>query len=371
MQRVAPSLVVVAIIAVGGGCEDPKKAVEDVVFEKLVCEEVARPSTLARIRTLLDAPNADNAGAVLLNPQDLASLVSVVGPEAEVGVVLTRNVLELSPQVDDVLKHGWPTPGTKGAGAGDGRAYFDGVACGEPVMLDCTAGSGSVIYDCEVDNGVAVFRAIEVVLDKCVVDGSVYHGAVTLVHEGDDGASARFDALAINETKVVNGDVRLAVGGASGFDATVRTDDGGLTIEDFGGPDAGLECGEELRIDTLAFTDDDDVATVELSGDHRTTEETYGVHTGDGGLRFDGSCACPLPGSGVTIDVPRPLGEEGTVAHAGVSYDVAARDAPIEACAKATVRLSGWPAGCFADADCGRAATESVLGAALTATCIR
>jgi hypothetical protein len=155
------------------------------------------------------------------------------------------------------------------------------------------------------------------------------------------------------------------------FVASLTTSNGGFRVLDHGGPDGPLSCGEELRVDTIAVNENQGVVEIALSGDQRTTEETYGVHTSGDNLRFDSSCACPLPGSAVDVDFPRPLGQDGT-AHAKVSYGAPAKN-DAEACASATVSLADWPKSCVPGLgdDCGAKATENTLSAILTATCLK
>jgi hypothetical protein len=327
---------VVAGVVVGSvGCkEDPRTVVENAVFDKLECEEIARPSTLSRVREMVDEPSLDHAAALAFNPQDLATLVSVAGPEVEGTVVVVRNVLDISPKTKALVRHGF-----------DDFAF----ACDDGEVLDCTAGSETVSVSCD-EHGDA--DAVDVILDKCTIAGTVVDGAVTLVKERD-GVRAVFDAFSINETKVITGDARLAVDDdcGCGFGASVTTKDGdGLRVVDFGGPKSGLECGEELRVNTLAFSDDgDDVVNVALSGSQVTTEETYDVDTD---VSFDGSCACPLPGSRVSVATP----DSGRV-----TIDYAKGDA--KTCATATVTL---------DEDLlGREEAQAALSSLMTAMCAR
>ena len=349
---IAASLsVLVSLVGLAGlGCEqDPVKAAEDAVFQKLECEEVARPSTLVRLRAVLEHPSADTASAFATNPQDVATLVALAGPEAEASVIVTRNVLRAADGAPDLLTSGW-----------------DGVPCDEPMTLACTAGEESVAVSCT--HGKPTHIALT--FDKCTVTGMVIDGDVTLERDGDSGAHAVFSALSIDETKVVNGAIALRFDDATSFQASVRTADG-LTIVDHGGPKGGLECGEELRFDVLAFTTSKSgkEARVELGGSKQTVEETYGVATFGDHLHFDGSCGCPMPGSGIAFDMPRPLGKEGAVAHAKVTYT--APDDAKASCAKANVELEGWPTSCSGlGDDCGKGATAQSAAALLTAFCV-
>jgi hypothetical protein len=329
---------------------DAMKAATDAIFEDLECQKLARPSTLARLRALLENPSADAASALLFAPEHVATLVSMAGPEAEVAVVVVRNTLAVAEHAGFLAEEGW-----------------DGLACADPTTLLCTVGEMSISVVCD-DAGAA---GIEIALARCALHGSVLDGALSLWREGED-TQAVFSALSVDETKVIDGTVTLAIGhGADGLGAAVRTVDGLRYIE-HGGPAGGLSCGSQLRVETLATTANDDGAlVVQLSGAHETAARSVGVQTFRRHLSYDGACACPLPGSAVAFDVPSPLGDEGTV-RVSVTY-VDADDE--ERCATARVELEGWPTTCSGletvDPDCAADATASTLSQVLTAFCVR
>ena len=317
--------------------KDPVQAVEDALFDKLTCDDVARPSTLARIRALVDHPSADTAGALLFAPEDLATLVSVAGPEAEVTVVVTRNLLKVAQTgaAADVLAHGW-----------------DGVQCAEPQTLECTAGAETVTVSCDARD--QPYR-IDLALARCTVDGTLLDGKVALERDGAD-VKARFLSLSIDETQVVEGELTLTAGATGAVTASVRAGDGGLRVLDHGGVDGGLPCGEQLEIDALAFAADGKTTKLEVAGSQATPDRVIGIETFGEDLTFDGSCACAIPGSGIAFDVPKPFGKDDEYSHVKVTYG--AGDA--HACASAAVELDdAWPK-----------ETAGALGGILSAFCV-
>src|SRR4051812_32182240 len=153
-------LTVLVVVGLVAGCSaDPVQEAEDAVFAKLVCEDVARPSTLARLRAVFDHPSPQTAAAFATNPQGLATLVSIAGPEAEGVVVALRNAT----RAEELFAHGW-----------------DGVQCGEPFALDCTAGDETASVSC--DDGVA--NRVDLKLAKCTLGGMVLDGTVAIVRDG-------------------------------------------------------------------------------------------------------------------------------------------------------------------------------------------
>ena len=62
---------------------------EDALFDVLECQDIARPSTLDRVRDVLHEPTSDEVQALLLNPADLATVVAKGGVQVEVCLLYT------------------------------------------------------------------------------------------------------------------------------------------------------------------------------------------------------------------------------------------------------------------------------------------
>ena len=347
-------------LALAFGCEDPPAAddapsLEAALFDQLECIGLARPSTLQHLRDALHHPDPDRLRALLLAPQELAAVVAVAGPQAEAAVVVVRNLLHLldSGAAADLLENGW-----------------DGVQCGEPVSVECTAGRGAVAVDCD-DDDVAVGIRIE--LEACMLRGKSLDGAVTVARDGAD-ARVQLDALTLDETRALGGELLLLARVDDGlrdrFSFAVRQPTA-LRLQDNGGPDGGRSCGEELRLQDVDVSVADDVVAVAFAGQHEDRERTVGLRTIGDELSFDGDCGCPRPGAGLQVEVPRPLGHDDATATATVRWVESQQPG---FCAAAEVELSDWPSTC-ADVnnlggDCARTATATSLSALLSAFCV-
>lgn len=337
------------------GVDDAKDAVEDAVVEKLTCDERLRPSTLARLRAFLASADAETLGALLTNPADLASVVAVGGPQIEGGVLVARNLFAL---VAD------------GTGADLVRSGWDGLLCGDAVPAQCTAGSATTVVSCD---RLGRATAVRLDFDRCTLRGVVTDGVVDLDRDESDDSLARatFAGFTLNEVRALEGSLTVDVNvGADAFAAAVVDPDRFAFVE-HGGLASGLECGSEL--DFAAFDVDvgaDDTVVV-FDGTRRTPEATLGMATTGEHLRFVDGCACPQPGSGLFVDVPRPLGQENQTARARIDWVAAVDDS---VCATPRVTLSDWPTDCgaldaLASGDCQKAASEDVLAGTLQALC--
>lgn len=338
----------------GEGELDVAQLIEDAVADKLQCEELLRPSTIERIRAVLHDPTFDEVSALLLAPEDLATVVALAGTEVEGSVILLRNLVLLteSGAAQQLIEGGW-----------------SGVGCGDPVTVACTAGSQTTTVSC--DAGAA--SAVTLAFDGCTLDGTLHQGAMTLARvTGDDNAAAlAFDALTFDEIERYQGGLLVDVGAGPGaFAASVAGADR-LEVIEHGGLAAGLECSAETRFDIASFALQGEVATVQMSIEKEDPEQTVGLETFGNHLTFTGAdCACPDAGSGVLIDVPRPLGLDAAPAQARVTWQATAEAG---LCARADVELLAWPSACDAVSDvagdCAQAATAAVLAELLTALC--
>jgi hypothetical protein len=339
----------------GEGELDVAQLVEDAIAEKLQCEEVLRPSTLGRMRAVLHDPTFDEVRALLLAPEDLATVVALAGAQVEGSVILLRNLVLLteSGAAGDLLENGW-----------------SGVSCGDPVTLACTAGTQTTTVTCDA---ALVANAVTVSFDGCTLDGTLHQGAFSLARDASDDSAARlsFDGLTFNEVERYQGSLLLDVGvGPGAFAAAVSATDP-LEIVEHGGLTAGLECSAETRFEVATFSLAADVATIEMSIEKQDPDKTLGLETFGEHLTFSGAdCACPDVGSGVLVDVPRPLGQDGAVARARVTWSATAEAG---LCARAEVALEGWPQSCDAvndvAGDCAKGATAAVLAELLTSLC--
>lgn len=341
------------------GPDDVVTALEAAVLEKLECDETLRPSTLARIRDVIKGADVDTVRALLLNPQDLASVVALGGPQIEAPIVIGRNLLALveSGTAADLMTNGW-----------------DGVLCGEAVPLLCTAGGETTTVACDV-SGRAQTLTME--LAGCTLGGTVYDGDVIFTRDVDDDAIAAvtFGEFTLNEFRRLDGNLVVNVGaGNDAFVAAVSAPDV-FEFFEHGGLARGLECSSETTFETVAIDvtgDADPTAAIAMVARHASADVSIGVETFNDGLTFAGDCGCPQPGSGMFIDVPRPLGQAGETGRARVQW-VAATDASL--CSQPRVELVDWPSDCSAlddvDGDCARGATEDTLEQLMTALCTR
>lgn len=331
--------------------EDPVAALEDAIFDALQCEEIARPSTLQRIRDLLHDPTAEELQALLTAPEDIATIVAMGGLKVEGSVVLARNLARVL-SGEPVVQGGW-----------------DGVECGS-VALACTAGEKTSTVLCE--QGVPV--SVDVAFEGCVLDGTLYDGALAYDRvDGDPGAArVAFSSFTIDEVKRADGALEVRVGLEDGVSASAGGDSA-FVIESHGGPTSGLSCGEALTIDALALDADLSGGVLQLDGRNVTDDGSFGIRTTGEHLAFEtpAACGCPIVGSAVELELPRPLGRAGEEALLRVEWKASA-DAAL--CAQAQVTAVQWPGDCAgideASRDCGRAATEQTLSELLTAFCV-
>lgn len=323
--------------------EEIRDAVEDELFQSLECEDMARPSTLARVRAALDAPSADTFGALATDPADLATVVSFAGAEVE-GVMLAANMLNVVSQSDvvqELLAGGW-----------------DGVQCGEDVPLGCTAGEQATVVHCDVRGEVT---GIDVSFERCALQGTVLDGALQFkrLPRDDVHASLLITQLSIDEAKFLDGTVRVDIAHDGAFVAN-----GAAALLEHGGFDGGLECGATLAANAFAMELSSVGGRVVLDGVRDSADEHIALR---GDIRYDtpvdgdGGCACPSPGSSLFVDVPRPLGIDGETAGATITWGEC----------NATVELSDWPEDCFAAGDCAKEATKTVLSGVFSALCAK
>lgn len=366
-------LMIVVVVGVGGCLELPTEApplpqppdpppaldgalqdLEDAVFDKLECEEKLRPSTLERIQDVIEGADVDTVRALLLNPQDLASVVALGGLQVEAPVIVARNLYALYDDgaVADLVDNGW-----------------DGVSCGEAVAVLCTAGGAATVVDCDANDEA---RAVALSFDKCAFRGVVYDGDVAFVRDDDDDSVAvvGFDGFSVDEFRAFEGSVVVDVGaGSDRFAGSVVSPDV-FTIKDHGGVAGGLDCGVDLEFAAVSLDVDDDDGVVVMDAIRKSSDGTIGVETFGDHLTFASGCGCPQPGSGAFVDVPRPLGRAGEAGRASITWGVGGAGL----CSKPTVSLVDWPTDCVGlddvDGDCARSATEQTLSDLMSALCV-
>ena len=323
--------------------EQIAETLEALLLDKVTCSGIARPSTMQRLRGALAAPDAGMLAELLLNPADLASVVARGGLQLEGAVVVAQNLRLLvdSGAGADLLAHGW-----------------DGVRCDEPQTIACTAGTVTSTVGCTA--GIAT--DIVLAFDSCVVQGEKKQGVVAFTRDLDDDSAAVDVALVEDETRVVDGGFLLDVGHAGAFMLALSD---GFAVVDHGGRAGGLSCSAETRLTDASFDLDDDTATITLALSHDTPETHLAMAT-TSPVVFDGRCGCPQPGSGIVIDVPRPLGRDGETARARITWSESDND---DACAQAHVTLTEWPTDCAIGGDCAKAVTAATITTLLTAFC--
>lgn len=338
-------------------CEeaDPRDAMADALFDRMACEDGPRPSTLKRLREALEDPGLDTAAAFALNPQDLASIVSLAGPQAEAVVVVTRNV--------------WSV-----AESGLGRTFidevaggtFDGVTCGDSLPIECTAGSGTSTVECDDDG--AAFAVVQE-LSLCTLHGIVFQGTVLLSKDASQAQHLRVDVngLAIDEATAVDGvlDVTLQPDRNEGFSLRLVEP---FAVKDHGGRESGLSCGQELNLDVLDLVVDGATTRFGVDGFHHQDDRSVGLRSEVGhDVVFDGSCGCPRPGSALSFVIPRPLGSDTETSTAHVVWG----DGDAHSCASVSVAIDDWTNACdvIDGVDCGRGAVEVGLAALLQTLC--
>lgn len=336
--------------------DDVIGALADAVFEKFACEEIVRPSTLTRLRAVLENADAATIQALLLNPQDLASIVALGGWQVEAPVIVARQLWSLvqSGVAADLVNSGW-----------------EGVQCGAALPVLCTAGSGLSTVSCDVDGDAA---AVHLSFTGCSLGGTVYDGALSFTRVVDDNARAGlgFAGFTLNEIRRLDGQLQVKVGaGPDAFVAAV-TAPSVFAVIDHGGLDAGLECGAETTFEAVAVDVANDHAVVQMIALRADENGSVGIETFGNHLSFGdpAQCDCPQPGSGAFIDVPRPLGRAGESARARITWQ-SSTDPTL--CSLPQVQLESWPTDCDVlvdgDGDCAQGATEASLGLLLGALC--
>ncbi len=283
------SLVSVLVVAVTTGCEAQQHATVDT----LVCEDALRPSTAQALQEAFTHPDLDNLAAIV-SPQDLARVVALV-PQAEAVVVVGRNVWSVvdSGFGKDVIAHGW-----------------DGVQCGEPVTLQCTAGAGVSIVDCD-DGG--AFQITQQ-LDGCTLHGVTVDGVVVL---GKDG-----DAVGVDVDVVV--DEVSGIAGEFVVDGHGLRSTGPVRFDDH----AGYSCASSMGFDDMAVQADGETTRLSFVGS--VDDDGPGVVVDSKGI-YDGASACPLPGAALMVGVGDVT---ATIAFdKAVSVDVDGHDVPALAAA--------------------------------------
>jgi len=275
---------------------------------------------------------------------------------------------------------------------------WDGLHCDDVVPVACTAGTASSVVVCDDGprhdrsdgkrDGDGIGRDVEVIqsFDRCTLGGVILDGDVHLSRTSDDGVlRADLDKLAIDDRTELSGAFAVVMpaeqsNGAADVDSSLSL--AGLsarivepiTFKRHGGLDGGLSCGEELDLDTLGIDVGADATRVAIAGAWNTPARSVGVVTGDGGLRFDGACACPTGGSGVSFEIPRPLGRDDETALAHVQWHTPTATAAGNGdCAIVSVDVDGWPTSCGGlegvGSDCGAGAVQATMQALLQAMC--
>jgi len=327
--------------------DDARGTFEDALFDHLTCDEIARPSTLERLRALINEPTTDEAIALLTAPEDLASLVSLAGPQVEVTVIAIQNV---------------HLAATSGLGQELLDGGFDGLTCDDVVPIACTAGTASSTVLC--DDGVSV-SGLTQGFDGCVLRGALMDGALTFSRQADGSARLAGETFSLDEVRALEGGLVLAVG-----DGTfAATDDDGVAFVDFGGPESGLSCGERLSLTTASLSVDGSAVRVELDGSHATPDGATALRTKGAHVRVADPLVCPCPDDGSVLEVTLPrVGGTDADGVLEVRWAGAGEEG---ACRGVTVAALSWPSTCTGFGDgCGQGAFESTMASMLGAFCI-
>jgi hypothetical protein len=200
----------------------------------------------------------------------------------------------------------------------------------------------------------------------------VYDGGVRFERSTSAStAKLALDPLVIDETQALAGELVVDVGAGQGaFSASLGS--AGFQIVNHGGIASGLSCGDELVLSRASLFVDESAASIGFDARRAAHDGSVAMSTFGSDLTFDAAqpCACPSPGGGVIVDVPRPLGVDGDTARARITYG---KPTDPHQCASASVELVDWPSHCDpwndVDGDCGQSATEATLSALLSALC--
>jgi hypothetical protein len=329
--------------------------IEAELVDFLECDGGVKPSTIARVRELLRDPDELSLGDLVAAPEDVAELVGVAGLTVEAYVLLAKNFLLLFEQghLTTLVEQG-----------------ADGLTCGDTITLACTAGTGTTQVLCPAGQA----RTIRSSYTGCVLSGTRLDGVMTVAIPATDMTSAlvSFDGLVLDEVTRVVGSAALDLDATKSAQTLAVQAMSGLQLISHGGSGGGKSCGETLTLERLELGNEPARARVGFKGSKASVDATYALETfGAEDLAWDKpfACACPRPGAGLLLSVPRPLGRAGQTASMRVTYGAAAAGS----CAVAKVEMVDWPTDCsFLEnptSDCGKGAAQDVIAPLLTALC--
>ncbi len=321
---------------------------EDVLFDFLACDERASPSTLARLRAVIDEPSTENAIALVTAPEALASVVAMAGPQVELTVIALQNIRLAA---------------TGGHGAQLIEDGWDGLSCDDVLPLACTAGTATSTVVCDDGDSVS---GVVISYGTCVLGGTRFDGDLVYARQADDSARLGGEDFSVDEVRGIDGELAVAVAGG-GTDIRARDVDG-VGFVSFGGPDGGLSCGERLQADDAVVEVVGSSVYLELQGRHITVDSSTALETSGSHITVTDVVACPCPDAGSSLQLR--LDDVAGTEQAGV-IDVSWRGAGADdGCRRVSVSASSWPSSCsgFGD-DCGQEAIEKTLSGLLGAFC--
>ena len=313
---------------------------EDALFDFLACDERASPSTLARLRAVIDEPSTDNAIALVTAPETLASVVAMAGPQVELTVIALQNIRLAA---------------TSGHGAQLIESGWDGLSCDDVLPVACTAGTAVSTVGC--DDGVTP-SGVVIRWDACVLSGTRFDGDLVYARQAYGSAHLGGADFSVDEVRGLDGELAVAVAGG-GADIVARDVDG-VAFVSFGGPEGGLSCGERLEAERAVVEISGSVVHLELEGAHVTVDARTGVSTTGSHITVSDvvACPCPDPGSTLQLSIDDVAGTDSV----GV-IDVSWRGGGAgEGCRAVDVSTTSWPTSCtgFGD-DCGQAAITDTV----------
>lgn len=324
------------------------------IQDYLTCAGVARPSTIQAVRDVLTDKEKVKLNDLLMAPKNFAQLVGLAGVTVEGSVLAAQNFRLLLDQglVQDLVQ---------------GRV--DTLSCGDTVTLACTAGTGDTLVNCDPNQSVT---SVGSTYNDCTLTGRTLDGGVITSLNDDDSVSFELNGLSINDKDVYRGTMTVSAQANQGQSIEIDAIADPLVRESFGGAQGELSCGQTMTLSlfSVEHTEAGDL-TVALDGRKETKKDTYAFKTSGEHLKWNAQdrCSCPIAGSAFEMDIPEPLGREGTTATLRVTFESGSG-----ACSQPVVSVLGWPEECSKVTespfgDCGRSTIEQLVTPLLGAMC--
>lgn len=326
-----------------------KDDVKTEVVDTLDCSGTITQETRTLVADALAAADFDPTELVT-GPEELARFIGAVAVSTDTTAMLLGNVAQIARTGHVAAAH---------------AGMWDTLACDDIVTSDCTdavtgATTGSVTSTVACDAGSP--SAVELEFsDDCTLFVTRNAGAVSYRREG---GAYEFDGLRLGSVRQVDG-VLAATLEAGDVQRLVVSEADGISIAS----NAGKSCEERLTIRELVATTSPDALSADIDAERLADGKTMSLAMPMGPATFTraANCACPDPGSVVDWRWTGFLKGQGD-ANLRLAYREATRP---EACADVEVEILSWPSQCEGEStDCGKAATEALLGPLLAATCV-